>query len=155
MATKTKTKPKAQPTPQAAPATLDQVGHRTNPTWSPRDRNPRPVGARDRLAILVRGVTYTLSYSDGPVVLAYGKSVAINSAEFERLSQAVDKIDFEDPGKDTRTIRFIRKFRFETETGEAIELPAIADVDAGQPVLSAADQAARDRLFQGAEHTLR
>ena len=170
MTRKTKTKPKAarartapaaeQPTPQSAapvpaPAIVDPAGMRTPVGWNPRDRNPRPAGPRDRLAVLVRGNTYTFSYSDGPLVLAYGKAVAINQVEFDRLREAVDKIDFQDPGKGTRTVRSIRKFRFETDDGEAIELPPIPDVDAGEYVLSAGDQAQRDRLFQGQEHTAR
>ncbi len=151
---KTKTTPQAAPEP--APVALEAPGYRTPSVWSPRDRNPRPVGELTRTATLVRGISYTLSYSTGPIVFAYGKAVAINESEFARLSAAVDRVDFQDPGKAACTVRSIRKFVFhDAVTGDEIPMPAIPDVDGGPYALSAGDQAERDRLFQGQEYTAR
>ena len=169
MATKTKTKPKArartapaaeaptpapQAAPQPAPVVMEPPGYRTNPGWNRRDANPRPAGPLTKVAVLVRGISWTVSYSDGPLVLPYGRPVKINQTEFERLAEAVDSIDY-DSGMGTRTIRFIRKFRFETLDGEAVELPPKPDVDAGEYAESLGDRAERERKFQGAEHTAR
>ena len=116
--------------------------------------NPRPAGPLTKVAVLIRGVSWTVSYSDGPLVLPFGRPVKVNETEFERLAEAVDSIDY-DSGMGTRTIRFIRKFRFETLDGEAVELPPKPDVDAGEYAESLGDRAARERKFQGAEHTTR
>lgn len=171
MAKKKTTKPKARartapaaeapkPTPQAAPEpapdALEGPGFRTPPVWSPRDRNPRPVGELTRTATLVRGVSWTISYSTGPVVFPYGRAVPINESEFERLSAAVDKIDFADPANNARTLRSIRKFIFaDAATGDEIPMPAIPDVEAGPLARSLGDQAEYDRRFEGQVHTAR
>lgn len=145
------------PAPQAAPAVVQQLRPRWDPTIPPRDRNPRPLGELTKTAQLVRGNSYTLNWSDDPVYFNKpGPAVPITDAEFERLSKAVDRIDFADPGKDARTIRAIRKFRFfQLSSGEEIEMPAIPDVEGGPYALSAGDQAQRDALFEGQEHTAR
>lgn len=168
--TKTKTKPAARartspaaeaptPAPQAAPVAAPAIvaeapGYRTPPGWNRRDVNPRPAGPLTKVAVLVRGISWTISYSDGPLVLPYDRPVKINEAEFERLAEAVDTIDY-DSGMGTRCIRFINKFRFQTLDGEAIELPPKPDVDAGEYAMSLGDRAERNRKFQGAEHTRR
>lgn len=177
MATKTKTKPKARartapaqvPTPnnaapapaaQAAPepaaVVMERPGLRTPSVWSPRDRNPRPVGELTRTATLIRGNVYVISYSDAPLNFRYGVSVPINESEFERLSAAVDRIDFQDPANNARTIRAIRKFRFEdSATGDPIEMPPIPDVEGGPLARDAFEEVEHERRFQGQEHTAR
>ena len=148
----------AAPTPQPAPAAVVQeVRPRWDPTIPPRDRNPRPLGPLTKTARLVRGTSYTLNWSDSPVYFHKpGPAVLIVEAEFERLIKAVDKIDFADPSSNVRTIRSIRKFVFaDAATGKAIELEPLADVEGGPFALSAGDQAARDRKFEGAEFTNR
>lgn len=151
---------KAQPAPQTAapqpaPVALEPPGYRTPPGWNRRDVNPRPAGELNRTAELVRGVSYTISYSTGPVVFPYGVAVAINESEFQRLSAAVDKIDFQDPGKSACTVRSIMKFRFQTLDGDEIPMPAIPDVEGGPYAMSAGDRAEHERRFQGQEHTTR
>ena len=172
--TKAKTNPKARPrkrakapaaeaqpaanaAPEPAPAVVRNLRPRCDPTIPPRDRNPRPLGELTRTARLVRGKSYTLNWSDDPVYFHQpGPAVPITEAEFERLSEAVVRIDFADPGKDTRTVRSIRQFVFaDAATGKAIEMPEIPDYEGGPYALSAGDQAQRDRLFEGQEHTRR
>lgn len=146
--------PSAAPVPQ--PAVMEPVGLRTPTVWSPRDRNPRPVGELTRTATLVRGTSWTISYSTGPLVLPNGKPILINESEFQRLAVAIDRVDFEDPSNNVRIERSIRKFVFhDVATGEAIEMPALPDREVGPYALSIADQAERDRIFQGQEHTAR
>ena len=68
----------------------------------------------------------------------------------------MDRIDFADPGKDSRTVRSIRKFVFaDAATGKEIEMPALPDVEGGPYALSAGDRAQRDALFEGEQHTRR
>ncbi len=151
---KTKTTPQAAPEP--APAVMEPPGYRTPPGWNRRDVNPRPLGELTRTATLVRGVSWTISYSTGPVVFPYGRAVPINESEFERLSAAVDKIDFADPANNARTLRSIRKFIFaDAATGDEIPMTAIPDVEAGPLARSLGDQAEYDRRFEGQEHTAR
>lgn len=167
---KKKTTPKArartapaqvQPVATAAPAPAAAVmaeapGFRTPSVWSPRDRNPRPVGELSRTATLVRGTSYTISYSTGPLVLSNGKAIAINAPEFEKLSEQVDRVDFPDPSSGVRIERSIRKFIFhDAATGEEIEMPRLPDRECGPYAMSAGDRAQRDRLFEGHQHTRR
>ena len=164
---KTKTKPKARArtapaklsaAPEPAPAVVRNVRPRWDPTIPPRDRNPRPTGPLTKTARLVRGQSYTVTWSDSPIYFNNpGPPVAITEVEFTRLVEAVDRIDFADPGKPMRTIRSIRKFVFaDAETGKEIEMPAIPDYDVGQSIaMSAGDQAEMDRKFEGQQHTLR
>ena len=148
--------PVASEAPVAVPAVVERPGLRTHPAWSPLDRCPRPLGELTRLATLVRGVSYTISYSSGPLVFRYGKPVPINDSEFARLGKAIDKIDFQDPDRAACTVRSIRKFRFaDAATGEAIELEPIPDVEGGPHAMSAGDRAEFERKFQGAEFTAR
>ena len=170
MTTKTKTKPKARartapaevqpvanPAPEPAPAMVvaEPVGMRTPDAWNRRDKNPRPVGALTRTATLVRGISYTISYSNGPLVFKKGEAVPITDNEFERLEKAVDKIDFPD-GSGARIIRFIRKLVFHSiDSGDLIELEPMPDIEAGAYSLSLADRAALERLHEGEEHTAR
>ena len=148
--------PAANAAPVAVPAIVDPVGMRTPSVWSPRDRNPRPAGELSRTATLVRGNNYVISYSTGPLPFKNGRPVAINESEFERLSAAVDRIDFEDASSGVRIERAIRKFVFaDAATGKAIDMPAIPDREVGPYALSVGDQAERDRLFEGQEHTRR
>lgn len=149
-------KPTPQATPEPAPVALEAPGFRTNPTWSHRDRNPRPVGELNRTATLIRGVTYVLSYSTGPVVFMYGEAVSINENEFQRLGAAVDKVDFQDPDKVACTIRSCRKFIFHhIESGDEIPMPALPDVEGGPYARDAFEEAAHTRKFQGQEFTAR
>lgn len=149
--------PAANAAPEPAPAVVRTDRPRFDPTIPPRDRSPRLPGPLVKTARLVRGKTYTLTYSDDPVYFFQpGPAVLITEIEFARLIEAVDKIDFQDPGQDTRTIRSIRKFVFtDSGTGKVIELPPLPDYQGGDFVLSAGDQAQRDALFEGAQHTRR
>ena len=169
MATKAKTRvrtaPAAEapkPTPQSAapepvPAVVEHpVGLRTEVGWNPIDKNPRPVGPLTKTATLIRGTSWTLSYSTGPIFLANGKAVPVTECEFERLAEAIDRVDFPDPSSGVRIERAIRKFIFhDTTTGKLVEMPAIPDKEVGPLALSLGDQAQRDRMFEGAEHTAR
>ena len=169
MATKAKTRvrtaPAAEapkPTPQSAapepvPAVVEHpVGLRTEVGWNPIDKNPRPVGPLTKTATLIRGTSWTLSYSTGPIFLANGKAVPVTECEFERLAEAIDRVDFPDPSSGVRIERAIRKFIFhDTTTGKLVEMPAIPDKEVGPLALSLGDQAQRDRMFEGAEHTSR
>ena len=156
-ARKRKETPAAEAAPQPAPlmVEVDQVGMRTPDAWSRRDRNPRPVAALTKTATLVRGISWTISYSSGPLVFAKGKLVQITDGEFERLQEAVDKIDFDD-GSGARIIRFIRKFIFhDIASGDLIELPLMPDVEAGEYAMSLGDKAEREKRFEGQEFTAR
>ena len=169
MATKTKTRARTapaaeapKPTPQSAapepvPAVVEHpVGLRTEVGWNPIDKNPRPVGPLTKTATLIRGISWTLSYSTGPIFLANGKAVPVTECEFERLAEAIDRVDFPDPSSGVRIERAIRKFIFhDTTTGKLVEMPAIPDKEVGPLALSLGDQAQRDRMFEGAEHTSR
>ena len=170
MATKAKTRTRARtapvaeapkPTPQTAapepaPAVVEPVGLRTEVGWNPIDKNPRPVGPLTKTATLIRGTSWTLSYSNGPIFLANGKAVPVTECEFERLAEAIDRVDFPDPSSGVRIERAIRKFIFhDTTTGKLVEMPAIPDKEVGPLALSLGDQAQRDRMFEGAEHTSR
>ena len=151
-----KVQPVATAAPVAVPAVVEPPGLRTHPAWSPLDRCPRPAGELSRTAELCRGVTYTISYSTGPLVFRYGKPVPINDSEFARLGKAIDKIDFQDPDRAACTVRSIRKFRFaDAATGEAIELEPIPDVEGGPHAMSAGDRAEFDRKFEGQQFTAR
>ena len=168
MATKTKTArtrtkaPTPQPAAQVAPApaavALEAPGLRTAPGWSPRDRNPRPAGELTRLAELCRGVSWTISYSDAPLVFRHGERVAINESEFAKLATAIDKIDFGDPGTGLRVQRSIRKFRFfDSATGDEIEMEVLPDVQCGpgSGYRDVFEEAAAERKFQGQQFTQR
>ena len=148
--------PAAQVAPAPAPVALEPPGLRTLPAWNSPDRNPRPTGELTRTATLVRGISFTLSYSTGAIVLRAGKPTPINDTEFERLSEQVDRVDFPDPANNVRIERRIRKFIFHhAASGDQIEMPVLPDVECGPYALSLGDQAQRDRLFEGAEHTAR
>ena len=170
MATKAKTRTRARtapvaeapkPTPQTAapepaPAVVEPVGLRTEVGWNPIDKNPRPVGPLTKTATLIRGISWTLSYSTGPIFLANGKAVPVTECEFESLAKAIDRVDFPDPGSGVRIERSIYKFIFhDAATGEAIKMPAIPDREVGPLALSLGDKSQRDRLFEGQEHTSR
>ena len=172
MATKAKTRTRArtkapaaeaQPTPQSAapvpaPAVVDQVGMRTPVGWNPKDRNPRPTGELTRKAMLVRGISWTISYSDGPLVFRHGERVAINESEFAKLVTAIDKIDFSDPGTGLRVQRSIRKFRmFDSATGDEIEMELLPDVQCGpgSDTRGIFEKAAAEKRFEGSEFTSR
>ena len=167
--TKTRTRTKAAPVaeapapqgaaPEPAPAVVEPPGLRTLPGWNSPDRNPRPPGPLTKTATLIRGVTWTLSYSTGPVVFRHGESVEITESEFERLAEeAIDKIDFSDPGTGLRVQRSVRKFRyFNSTTGDEIEMPALPDVQCG-PGADTRDifeRAAAEKKFEGQEFTAR
>ena len=148
--------PAAQVAPAPAPVALEPPGLRTVPGWNSPDRNPRPPGPLTKTATLIRGTSWTLSYSNGPVFLAKGKAVPVTDCEFDRLAVAIDRVDFPDPSSGVRIERAIRKFIFhDTTTGKLVEMPAIPDKEVGPLALSLGDQAQRDRMFEGAEHTAR
>ena len=169
MATKAKTRARTapvaeapKPTPQSAapepvPAVVEHpVGLRTEVGWNPIDKNPRPVGPLTKTATLIRGTSWTLSYSTGPIFLANGKAVPVTECEFERLAEAIDRVDFPDPSTGVRIERSIRKFIFhDAVTGDEIKMPAIPDREVGPYAMSLGDQAAHDRKFQGQEFTER
>ena len=120
------------------------------------DRNPRAPGPLTKTATLRRGVTWTTSYSTGPIVFPFGVSVPITELEFETLVGAIDRIDFPDPSSGVRIERRIRKFSFgDALTGKEIELPPLPDREVGPLARSLGDQAEYDRRFQGQEHTRR
>ncbi len=152
--------PAAQAAPQPAPLTVqrvesDIVGFRTPDTWGRRDRNPRPIAELTKTGTLIRGISWTISYSSGPVVFAKGKPVPITEVEFQSLQAAVDKIDFPD-GSGERIIRSIRKFIFhDIASGDLIELEPLPDVTVGEYAMSLGDKAALERLPEGEEHTAR
>ena len=148
--------PAAQAAPAPAPAVMAEApGFRTPVGWNSPDRNPRPTGELTRTATLIRGISFTFSYSTGPVVLRHGTATPINEKEFSSLSEQVDRVDFADPGSGVRIERSIRKFIFHDATGELIEMPAIPDREVGPLALSLGDQAQRDRLFEGQQYTSR
>ena len=148
--------PAAQAAPEPAPAVVEPPGFRTPVGWNPVDRNPRPAGPLTKTATLVRGISFTFSYSTGPVVLRNGKAIPINESEFASLGDQVDRVDFPDPGSGARIERSIRKFIFhDAATGDQIEMPHLPDRECGPYALSAGDRAQRDRLFEGQEHTAR
>ena len=146
----------AQVAPEPAPAVVEPVGLRTEVGWNPIDKNPRPVGPLTKTATLIRGTSWTLSYSTGPVFLAKGKAVPVTECEFESLATAIDRVDFPDPSTGVRIERSIRKFIFhDAVTGDEIKMPAIPDREVGPYAMSLGDQAAHDRKFQGQEFTER
>ena len=150
--------PAAQVAPAPAPVALEPVGLRTAPGWNRRDVNPRPVGELTRKAMLVRGISWTISYSDGPLVFRNGERVAINEFEFQRLSTAIDKIDFSDPGTGLRVQRSIRKFRmFDSATGNEIQMEPLPDVECGPGADTRGifERAAAEKRFEGSEFTTR
>lgn len=148
--------PASNAAPVAVPAIVEQVGLRTPSVWSPRDRNPRAPGPLTKTATLRRGVTWTTSYSTGPIVFPFGVPVPITESEFEVLLGAVDRVDFPDPSSGVRIERRIRKFSFaDAVTGKEIKLPPLPDREVGPLAMSAGDQAEHDRRFQGQEHTAR
>ena len=168
MATKTKTRartapaaeaPAAQVAPVPAPAVMAEApGFRTPPGWSPRDKNPRPQGELTRLAELCRGVSWTISYSDAPLVFRHGERVAINESEFAKLVTAIDKIDFSDPGTGLRVQRSIRKFRmFDSATGNEIQMEPLPDVECGPGADTRGifERAAAEKRFEGQQYTSR
>ena len=168
MATKTKTartrtkaptpQPAAQVAPAPAPVALEPVGLRTAPGWNRRDVNPRPVGELTRKAMLVRGISWTISYSDGPLVFRHGERVAINESEFAKLVTAIDKIDFSDPGTGLRVQRSIRKFRmFDIASGDEIEMEPLPDIECGPGADTRGifERAASEKKFEGSEFTSR
>ena len=137
------------------PAETDLVGFRTPDTWGRRDRNPRPIAELTKTATLVRGISWTISYSSGPLVFAKGKPVQITDGEFERLQEAIDRVDY-DNGTGARIIHFIRKFKFQSiDSGKLIELEPLPDVESGEYAVSVAEQSEKDRKFEGSEHTAR
>lgn len=144
--------------PEPAPAVVEPPGLRVPVGWNSPDRNPRPVGPLTKTAVLIRGVTWTLSYSTGPVVFRHGESVEITESEFERLAKAIDRIDFADPGTGLRVQRSIRKFRFfDSATGDEVEMEVLPDVQCG-PGADTRDifeRAAAEKKFQGQEFTSR
>ena len=171
MATKAKTRTRARtkapaaeapkPTPQSvapepAAVAMEGPGFRTPDVWSPRDRSPRPTGELTRTATLVRGISFTLSYSTGAIVLRHGKPTPINDTEFERLSEQVDRVDFPDPANNVRVERRIRKFVFNhAASGDAIELPVLEDRECGPFARTLGEQTEHDRKFEGQEFTQR
>ena len=163
MATKTKTRartkaPAAQVAPAPAPVALEPVGLRTLPGWNSPDRNPRPVGPLTKTAELCRGVSWTISYSDAPLVFRHGARVEITESEFAKLATAIDKIDFGDPGTGLRVQRSIRKFRFfDIVTGDEIEMEVLPDVQCGpgSGYRDVFEEAAARQKFEGQEHTAR
>ena len=161
--TKTKAAPQAAPTPnnaapEPAPAALERPGLRTPVGWNPVDKNPRPIGELTKSATLIRGISWTISYSDFPLVFRNGERIAINESEFQRLSAAIDRIDFSDPGTGLRVQRSIRKFRFfDSTTGDEIEMPALPDVQCGPGAdfRDIFERAAAEKKFEGSEFTTR
>ena len=148
--------PAAQAAPAPAPAALERPGLRTLPEWNSPDRSPRPTGELTRTATLVRGISFTLSYSNGAIILRAGKATLINDIEFERLIEQVDRVDFPDPANNVRVERRIRKFVFHhAASGEAIELPILEDRECGPFARTLGDQAEHDRKFEGQEFTQR
>ena len=142
--------------PVPAAAYMDPVGMRTPDSWRQRSGLARPVGPLDWTATLRRGVSYTLSYLNGPLRFLNGAPVRINSSELERLQQAVDYIDFDDVGAGTRIRRAIRKFSFAlADSGEAVALDPIPDQECGPFARTEAEQQAHDRKFEGSEFTPR
>ena len=144
--------------PEPAAVALEGPGFRTPDVWSPRDRNPRPTGELTRKAMLVRGISWTISYSDGPLVFRHGERVAINESEFVNLVTAIDKIDFSDPGTGLRVQRSIRKFRmFDSATGNEIQMEPLPDVECGPGADTRGifERAAAEKRFEGSEFTTR
>ncbi len=153
--------PQPTPTPnKAAPepavVMMDPVGMRTPESWRRRSGLARPVGPLDWVAVLVRGVSYTVSYVNGPLRFLKGEPVRINASELERLQLAVDHIDFEDVGTGVRIRRSIRKFSFtHLDSGKAVALDPIPDQECGPFARTEAEQQAHDRKFEGSEFTPR
>ncbi len=153
--------PQPTPTPnKAAPepavVMMDPVGMRTPESWRRRSGLARPVGPLDWTATLVRGVSYTIGYINGPLRFLKGEPVRINASELERLQGAVDYIDFDDVGAGTRIRRGIRKFSLaHHESGEAVELDPILDEECGPFARTELEQQAHDRKFEGSGYTTR
>ncbi len=124
---------------------LPPPGHRTRRHMA-RFNGPqrRSSGPYDYTAVLVRGLSYTLSF-EYPLVFEKGRPVKVNKTEFRYLCDAVDPVDFHDGHRRIR--RRIRKFRFQGPDGEPVELSPFPDeyID-GAPVSDpfAAAQLARD-----------
>lgn len=116
-------------------------------------QNPRPHGDRSFQAELVRGVSFTISYAGGSLVLEKGKQVPVNETEFAHLSQAVDRIDFSDG--EGRVQRSIRKFRFFDADGEPLVLEPIPDEHLDQAPVDMFERAAHEKRFEGSEFTAR
>lgn len=108
---------------------------------------PRPHGADEYLATLVRGISYRVVYAGRALVFERGKPTAINATEFERLRDVHDRIDFHDG--DGRVLRHIRKLRFTDLDGEPVQLDDIPDQHLGAAGMDAAEQAALARKFEG------
>ena len=131
---------------------LPPVGNRTRRHMAqfngPRCRSPGPY---DYTAVLVRGLSYTLSY-EFPLVFDKGRPVRVNKTKFRYLCDVIDPVDFHDGH--TRVRRRIRKFRFRGPDGAPIELPSIPDeyID-GVPVSDPFAVAQLERDLEGDDET--
>ena len=138
------------PTPQAAVSAVpdEGPGFRVPEYWRRLGRGkPRPKAPLDHAAMLVRGISYTMSYSDGPVVFQKGERVPCTEGEYQYLAEAVDRVDFNDGT--SRILRSIRKFRFFGPDGEAITLDPIPDKVLGQAGRDMWERAEIERRFEG------